>query len=63
MPRHPFIALITHSWHYEHIGFSATRFTSSLAVFPNRVTVFVAWCSVQLFVDDRLRLGFFVLAW
>ena len=37
---------------------------SSLAVlFPNCFTVFVPWGSVQLVVDDRLRLGFFVLAW
>ena len=53
-----------HSWHREHIGFSAARFTSSLAVFPNCLIVFVPWGSVQLyFVGDRLRLGYFVLAW
>ena len=34
-----------------------------MAVFPNCFTVFEPWGSEQLFVGDRLRLVFFVLAW
>ena len=54
---------VDNKYHYEHIGFSAARFTSSLAVFPKCFTIFVPLSSIQLFVGDRLHLGFFVLAW
>ena len=42
----------------------AARFPSSLALCPNYSRVFVPWGSEQLyFVDDPLRLGYFVLDW